>query len=277
MQEHIRDFLAQLESRKDIKTIQGYMYDLQDFKKYIEKKEINYLELEANKAQEVINSYLNRLKRDLKPSTINRRCISINKFNAHIALGGVRAVSIKIQKQIFLENVISEKQVKKLLSKCKNKRDEAIIRLLIGTGMRVSELLSLTIYDVNKKHVMVEGKYKKNRTIMIPQDARAAMKEYMQVRGPTKEKKLFLGRKKPMVRQTVNNILERLGKAAKVPLDVCHPHSFRHAFCKKLSEQGVSIDTIAALAGHESLETTAIYTKKTWGELYGVVNNIWNI
>lgn len=272
----IKEFIEQLEYSK--LTIESYRYDLNDFKRYLDKKGEKYLKLQMEEAQKVVDSYLKGLEhRGYKPKTINRRCISINKFNAYIGFNDVRAKSIKVQKQLFLENIISSKEVDKLLSKCSSKRDRAIILTLYGTGIRVSELLSINVSDISKKSLTIKGKYGKCREIILPSKTKAAIKEYLKVRPKTKEKKLFIGRQGALTRQTINYHLNKYARLSKVAKSKAHPHSLRHLFCKRLSEQGVSIDIISSLAGHESLETTAIYTKRTKNELEEVLNSIFDI
>ena len=278
VEEVIREFIEQLDYSE--LTIQSYRYDLKDFKEYIDKKGKKYLELPVEEVQKLIDSYLKSLTgRGYKPKTINRRCISINRFNKYAGVEEVRAKSVKIQKKIFLENVISSKEVNKLLEHCTDKRDRAMILTLYGTGIRVSELLTIEVSDINKAVITIRGKYGKHREIIVPAKTKKALKEYLEVRPKTKDKRLFLGtgRKTGIVRQTVNYTLNKYAKTSKVAKVKAHPHSIRHLFCKRLSEQGIAIDIISSLAGHESLETTAIYTKRTKNELEEVLNRTFDI
>ena len=272
MQKKINEFIEQLEFNE--LTIQSYKYDLKDFMRYINKIEIKYLKVDVKAKQEIIDKYLNMLlQKGYKPKTINRRCISLNRFNKYLGIKEVWAKGVKIQKQLFLDDVLSFKEVNKLLAKCESKRDRAIILTLYGTGLRVSEVLKLTVNDINKKTIYVEGKYGKYREIILPGTTKKAIKEYLEVRTKCKEQRLFIGRQGAITRQTVNYILNKYSKLGRVAKEKGHPHSFRHLFCKRLAEQGVSIDIIAELAGHENLETTRIYTKRTKRELECVLNN----
>ncbi|MGL4739360.1 MAG: tyrosine-type recombinase/integrase [Sarcina sp.] len=276
MDKKIKEFIQQLEFNE--LTIQSYKYDLNDFNKYLKRKEIDYLNLEISDKQIVLDKYLNNLfQKGYKPKTINRRCISLNRFNKYFGFDGIWAKSVKIQKQLFLDDVLSSKEVNKLLSKCESKRDRAIIFTLYGTGIRVSELLKLKVNDISKRTIYIQGKYGKYREIILPGATKKAIKEYLEVRPKVKEQKLFIGRQGAITRQTVNYILNKYSKLGRVSKEKGHPHSFRHLFCKRLAEQGVSIDIIAELAGHENLETTRIYTKRTKNELESVLNNSFEI
>ena len=270
MKKKINEFIEQLKFNE--LTIQSYKYDLNDFNKFLEKKEINYFKIEDK--QKVIDKYLNvLLQRGYKPKTINRRCISLNRFNKYFEIENVWAKGLRIQKQLFLEDVLNFREVKKILAQCDSKRDRAIILTLYETGIRVSELLELEVSDITKKSIYIKGKYGKHREIILPVVTRKAIKEYLEVRPKCKETKLFIGRQGALVRQTINYTLNKYSKRGHIKKEKGHPHSFRHLFCKRLAEQGVSIDVIAELAGHENLETTRIYTKRTKDELESILNN----
>lgn len=276
MQQKINEFIGQLQFNE--LTIQSYKYDLKDFLRYLNKMEIDYIAVGIDDKQKAINKYLNSLlQKGYKPKTINRRCISLNRFNKYLMIEEVWAKGVKVQKQLFLNDVLSSREVSKLLSRCNSKRDKAIILTLYGTGIRVSELLKLTVHDINKKSIYIQGKYGKYREIILPGATKRAIKEYLEVRPKIREQRLFIGRQGAITRQTVNNILGKYSKLGRVSKEKGHPHSFRHLFCKRLAEQGISIDIIAELAGHENLETTRIYTKRTKNELERVLNDSFEI
>lgn len=235
------------------------------------------MNLSAAERQQVVDSYLKYLaKQGYKPKTLNRRCVSLNRFAKYVGID-IKAKSVKIQKKLFLNNILSSKDVMKMLHKCSNKRDRAIIITLYGTGIRVSELLTLTIDDVTRRSITIKGKYGKHREILLSSQVRKALKEYLEVRPKVKEKQLFIGRQGAITRQTVNNIINKYASKAYIAMSKAYPHSLRHLFCKRLSEQGIAIDIISSLAGHESLETTSIYTKRTKDELQDVLNKSFDI
>lgn len=275
----IEDFLYSLKYTNSNSSIESYKYDLKDFIKYIDLKiDCKDLKrLEIAELQELINNYMRSLKdRGLKPKTINRKVISVNKFMKYLDLE-CRAKGLRVQKKLFLNNTLSNSDINKMLRVCENSRDRAIIITLYGSGLRVSELLKITVKDINKKTILIQGKRGKYREIILPIKVRKALKEYLEVRPKSDISQLFIGTKGALKRQAINKIIKKYSRKAKVKLDKAHPHSFRHLFCKNLAEQGIGIDIIASLAGHENIETTSIYTKRTESELQNVLDRTFNI
>lgn len=275
----IEDFLYSLKDINSNSSIESYKYDLKDFIKYIDLKiDCKDLKrLEIAELQELINNYMRSLKdRGLKPKTINRKVISVNKFMKYLDLE-CRAKGLRVQKKLFLNNTLSNSDINKMLRVCENSRDRAIIITLYGSGLRISELLKITVKDINKKTILIQGKRGKYREIILPIKVRKALKEYLEVRPKSDISQLFIGTKGALKRQAINKIIKKYSRKAKVKLDKAHPHSFRHLFCKNLAEQGIGIDIIASLAGHENIETTSIYTKRTESELQNVLDRTFNI
>ena len=275
----IEDFLYSPKDINSNSSIESYKYDLKDFIKYIDLKiDCKDLKrLEIAELQELINNYMRSLKdRGLKPKTINRKVISVNKFMKYLDLE-CRAKGLRVQKKLFLNNTLSNSDINKMLRVCENSRDRAIIITLYGSGLRVSELLKITVKDINKKTILIQGKRGKYREIILPIKVRKALKEYLEVRPKSDISQLFIGTKGALKRQAINKIIKKYSRKAKVKLDKAHPHSFRHLFCKNLAEQGIGIDIIASLAGHENIETTSIYTKRTESELQNVLDRTFNI
>ena len=275
----IEDFLYSLKGINSNSSIESYKYDLKGFIKYINLKTDckDLKKLDTTELQELIDNYIKSLKdRGLKPKTINRKVISVNKLMKYLDLE-CRAKGLRIQKKLFLNNTLSNSDINKMLKVCENRRDRAIIITLYGSGLRVSELLKLTVKDINKKTILIQGKRGKYREIILPIKVRQALKEYLEVRPKNNITQLFIGTKGALKRQAINKIIKKYSRKAKVKLDKAHPHSFRHLFCKNLAEQGIGIDIIASLAGHENIETTSIYTKRTESELQNVLDRTFNI
>lgn len=275
----IEEFLYTLNGINSNSSIESYKYDLKGFIKYINLKTDckDLKKLDITELQELIDNYIKSLKDiGLKPKTINRKVISVNKLMKYLNLE-CRAKGLRVQKKLFLNNTLSNSDINKMLKVCENSRDRAIIITLYGSGLRVSELLKLTVKDINKKIILIQGKRGKYREIILPIKVRKALKEYLEVRPKSDISQLFIGTKGALKRQAINKIIKKYSRKAKVKLDKAHPHSFRHLFCKNLAEQGIGIDIIASLAGHENIETTSIYTKRTESELQNVLDRTFNI
>lgn len=251
-------------------TINKYVSDLKQFYRFVklkEDKEIEQLSQEELKLQ--FDNYIKHLEKDkYKPSTINGKISIINKY---LKVLGVecRHKYLKVQKKLYIENVITEGEYSRLLEQCKgNKRDELIIRTLVNTGLRVSELLSLTIYDVDKREIYVKGKGGKYREIIISPQLREMLKSYVKdYRKDTDREKLFTGTRGALKRDSINKMLFKYAKKGHVKKVKAHPHSCRHFFGKRLAQNGESLDMIKTYLGHENITTTSIYTQRSKEEL----------
>ena len=277
IKQKINEFIKSLKFKEITKK--SYFYDLNDFRKYLEKNEIDYLNMESSMQQEVIDKYLRNLKENenYQPPTINRRCISLDKFNVYIGIKDVKPKYLKIQKQIYLEDVITQDEIKRMLGICENKRDRAILIGLGCTGVRVSELLEIKKADINKREINIEGKYSKNRKVLLNKKFREALKEYSDVRPKSKAKKMFLNRNgEVLTRQGIDWIIKKYAKKSNVQIEKAHAHNFRHMFCKQLVKNNTPLNVIADLAGHENIQTTRIYTVGTKKDLENTIDDTFN-
>ncbi|MEW6726851.1 MAG: tyrosine-type recombinase/integrase [Bacillota bacterium] len=141
-----------------------------------------------------------------------------------------------------------------------SKRDQALVTLLLHTGLRVSEAVGLTTADVvirdRSGHVIVRrGKGGKYREVPLNITARRTLAEYM---AELSGEWLFPGRSGHVTRRAAEKMLTKLGRLAGVEVT---PHRLRHTFCKMLVDAGESLDRVALLAGHGNLNTTARYTR----------------
>lgn len=175
-----------------------------------------------------------------------------------------------------LPRPISIGQVRALLDQPSNhntpeaKRDEAMLQLLYATGMRVSELMSLNVDDVNTVDgdVRVFGKGHKERIIPIHAKAAKAVEEYVHDARPRlvrrkDEKALFLNRRgERLTRQGFWQILKQYAKAAGISVPVT-PHTLRHSFATHMLSGGADLRAVQELLGHANISTTQIYTHLT--------------
>jgi len=151
-------------------------------------------------------------------------------------------------------------------------RDEAIVKLFLGTGIRLSELAALQMDDVqirsSKKaepHVLVRrGKGGKERVVELEAEAIDALRRWLEVR-PKREgcKALFVGQKKTrggLSPRAISNVVCQAGKRVNLHLT---PHMLRHTFATDLLDQGNDLVTIQTLLGHQNINTTTVYTQPT--------------
>lgn len=204
-----------------------------------------------------------------KPKTVNLRIQAINKYLEFIQKDNLRLSSIKIQQKNFLENVISDadyKFLKNSLKKDGNMEWYFVVRYLAATGARVSELIQIKAEHVFIGYFDLYSKGGKLRRLYIPKKLKAETEIWL------KEKSVFSGYlflnrfgqriTTRGISQQLKNYAEKYGINPKV----VYPHSFRHRFAKNFLDKYNDIALLADLMGHESIETTRIYLRKTASE-----------
>ena len=160
-----------------------------------------------------------------------------------------------------LPNIISHQQVLKMISSCPNIKHRCIIALIYSSGLRRNELINLKIKDIDSERMcitVVEGKGKKDRITLLSKSLLADLREYYKLHLP----KTFLFEGFPGTQYSASSIakiVERAGKKAGVEKKVT-PHMLRHSFATTLLENGTSLRHIQKLLGHNSIQTTEIYT-----------------
>ena len=138
-----------------------------------------------------------------------------------------------------------------------------IIELLLGTGIRVSELTGLTLADITlseQRSIRVCGKGNVHRTLPLNDAATAALADYLIVRVNASTGRLLVGQRGPLGRGAVEIILVNYGKALGIKVT---PHMLRHSLAYQLIKSGVAMTTIQQILGHESILTTNLYTQTT--------------
>ena len=230
-------------------------------------------------------AYLLQVK-GFKPATVNRRLASISAFcewarrenlvdtNPREGIGNVQEVELA-------PRWLTKKEQYALLravQKDGNPRDEALIMLLLHTGLRVGEASNLRLSDVEiserKGQVTVrDGKGGKHRVIPLNSDVRKALAAYLQVRRDASHDYLFVGKQSGRLKAWgIQYVASKYAYLAK--LDRLTPHTLRHTFGKNLVDAGVSLDKVATLLGHENLNTTRLYTKPSGADLAQAVEKL---
>jgi integrase/recombinase XerC len=156
-------------------------------------------------------------------------------------------------------------------------RDEALLNLLLYTGLRVGEAAALRLDDLvlgerSGKVIVRSGKGRKYRELPLHKEARQALAAYLKVRPDGEDDHFFLGQRGPLGSRGIQMQMAALGKAAEVAVT---PHVLRHTFgTRLLREAGTDLVTVAALMGHASIATTQIYTQPGEADMIRAVDRL---
>jgi integrase/recombinase XerD len=276
----INDFLNHLKNIDASKsTVQSYHSDLKKFKRWSPETP-----LESIGPLDVAEYKRHLQKRGQKPATINRALATLSTFFDWAVEKGLiennPASNVKYVKEVKTAPKSLSRREQLALMRAVNQsgkvRDIAIITLLLHTGLRVSEMCRLTMDSIVIKKrsgsVTVIGKGNKQRVVPLNVTVRNALVEWLNVRGH-KPGPLFLSQKGGgLSPRSVERLVKKYAYHAR--LDEVTPHILRHTFCKSLIDARVSIDRVADLAGHESLDTTARYTRPTQMDLQKAVEKL---
>ena len=271
----IEDFkMSLIEDGKSPKTIESYVGDIKAFIEFLGDKGV---EFNGTLQRFYVVSYKNFLvESNYEVATINKKINSIHALNRYlVATGDMKEIvvenskdRVKIaygsEKQV---EVYSDKEVERIVFYIQNeekvsKRNKVIVMLLLYTGVRVSELCSIKIKDIDflNYSIKIYGKGGKFREVPLKFDLADVIKEYIKDRDYTVKDSeyLIIGQRGALKRDAINTMLERLTKDIGM-VNKLKPHTFRHTFCTRLINRGVPISTVSKLEGLSSVDTTATF------------------
>ena len=257
------------------KTVAAYSADLVRFGRFLEKNGIATVgDIDAGQ----ILAYLIHLrKRGLRPRSRARHLISLRGFFKYLANEKIIDTNPTLQVDLpktglHLPNVLTVSDVEALIDapdrqKPEGLRDAAMLELLYGAGLRVSELIGLEMAAINLEagFVRVFGKGSKERVVPVGRVAVQVIQDYLDHARPLLLKHrsstfLFVTRRGgPMTRQSFWNLIGRYGRLANLNKKIT-PHSLRHSFATHLLEGGADLRAVQMMLGHADIATTQIYT-----------------
>ena len=257
-------------------TVKSYQKDLLDLHGWLKKKKIKKSIWEVD--EKIIGNYFSDIQTEISNSTANRRLSSFRRFFAWLIREGfIFHDPCKKLKSLHhvqkLPKVLHQTQVEKLLMLPDIRtrlglRNKAILELMYGTGLRVSELVSLTCNSCSFSEgiVRVIGKGKKERLVPFGEVAAMWVKKYLCDSRPgllkfKSSEILFLtDRGKSISRQGLWKIFNTYVDEAGFSDSAFSPHSLRHAFATHLLDNGADLRVVQLLLGHADISTTQIYT-----------------
>ena len=212
-----------------------------------------------------------------KPQTVNLRIRAMNCYMEYLNYENSKIPMIKVQQKMYLERIISQgdyEYLKRRLWEDEEYTYYFVVRFIAATGVRVSELVKFQAEDVQAGFKDIYSKGNKMRRIYIPSALRTAASQWLQQEQRLKGA-LFLNRfEEPLSASGIRNQLKMFAARYNIDSDVMYPHSFRHRFAKNFIEKCGDIALLSDLLGHESIETTRIYLRRSSSEQYRIVNKV---
>ena len=258
------------------KTIISYYDDLILYNEFLGNKFINILDISYDTVKEYMK-YLYSL--NIGKSSISRKLSSIRGLYNYLLREDLVKDNYfnKIsnpKKDNYLPKFLKDDELNKLFSVCKydtaiNQRNSVIIELLYATGIRVSELVNIRLSDIdlNERIIKVLGKGSKERLVIFNNHTKKAIDIYLNdgyhIFNKVNSGYLILNKDgNKLSERYVRNIINKLVINAGLDIKIS-PHTFRHTFATDMLEDGSDLMTVKELLGHESLNTTSIYTHVT--------------
>ncbi len=276
------------EKNLSLKSLMAYKADIKNFLKYTESS----IDIKKEEIESYIE-YLNSKK--VKQSSIMRRVSALRQFFAFLC--DEKIISQNPMIEIHLKNknkplpkVVSEEEIKLLLSyfeKKSNPKLHAMLHILYGAGLRVSELVSLTkdsvIYDEESKRyvLLVYGKGNKERIVPLNDLAIDAIRVHLRNINEKFKSNQYLfpsyAKEGHITRQGFAKLLKELALEVGIPTKKISPHVIRHAFATHLLSHGADLLSIQKLLGHKDISTTQIYTHVSNDKIKALVESNPNI
>jgi integrase/recombinase XerD len=257
-------------------TLQSYSSDLVRFFRFLEGKGIDPLSV----TREDLSTYLITLSKGISPRSLARNLSSIRGFYRFlVSEGRLDSNPARLQEAPRLPRrlpgALSMNEVDRLLAQPDpatpaGLRDRAMLELLYATGLRVSELIHLKVFDINMEAGFLRtlGKGSKERLVPVGAKALDAVKEYLLygrrplLKGVNPPFLFLNGRGKALTRQGFWKIIRAYGLKASIRRKIS-PHSLRHSFATHLLENGADLRSVQLMLGHADISTTQVYTHVT--------------
>jgi len=284
MEKDIKSFLEFIKEDKKLSknTFESYQRYIKQIKAYLEENKMKYVKIK----KENIVEYLDYLKGlDKKASTISRHLASIRLFYQYLFKNKIvkeeptREISSpKIEKKA--PTILSSQEVTLLLEQpngedLKSVRDKAMLEIAYATGMRVTEIISLNMEDIDLDASSVVCKNgNKQRIIPLGKLSLKALQEYITVRASIikneNEKALFVNMNgKRLTRQGFWKIIKFYKEQANITKEIT-PHVLRHSFATHLLQNGADLKSIQTMLGHSDISSTQVYAKFQEGTIQNI-------
>jgi integrase/recombinase XerD len=270
--QRFREFLS-AEKGLSANTLLSYQRDLNKLFLFFKKEKIAWL----SAREEDLTKFIHHQSRSgLSPRSLARLISALKSFYKYLVLDGLArknlaANLVSPRAWLSLPKYLTVKEVERLLDQpdlgeVQGMRDKAMLEVIYGAGLRVTELISLKLSEVNlrDRYLICLGKGSKERIVPLGKEAVSAVERYLREARPRMGKKdgpfLFLtSRAQPFTRQGFWKLLRAYGRKARLSAKIS-PHVLRHSFATHLLERGADLRAVQLMLGHSQITTTQIYT-----------------
>ena len=276
MQPVLKEYKAflQLEKSLSSNTVSAYLSDIEKLLSFLTDAHVDFLDARLEHLQDFL---IELSDLGISPRSRARIVSGIKSFYNFLILTNKLEDDptelLELPKiGLHLPEVLSVEEINSIVdvidvSTPEGQRNRAIIEMMYGSGLRVSELIEIQLSNIDIEHsfMKVEGKGSKQRLVPLSEEAETQMKLWLIIRNGMKIQKgfedyLFLNRRgAKLTRVMIFTIVKQLAQMAGIKKNIS-PHTFRHSFATHLLEGGANLRVIQQLLGHESIMTTEIYT-----------------
>ena len=251
-----------VEEEKSTATIEKYMRDIRTFLKWASSGELNKM---------LVLRYKEYLTANYAPASANSMLSSINSFFEFNEWHGLKVKMFKIQRQIFAERSkeLTKEEYQRLLDAANKKNNKTLYYLMqtiCSSGIRVSELQSITVEAAREQQATIRCKGKM-RVVILPEKLCRMLLKYAGERKITSGPLFITKKGKPLDRSSIWKMMKNLCETARVAKEKVFPHNLRHLFARTYYSLQKDIVRLADILGHSSINTTRIYTMES-GEVH---------
>ena len=247
-----------IDEEKSLATLEKYMRDINAFREWLGTRIVEKV---------IVLEYKAYLVENYAPASANSMLSSINSFFEFNEWHELKVKMLKIQKQIFADKnkELTKAEYERLLDAAKSKKNERLYYLMqtiCSSGIRVSELKSITIEAVKERIATIKCKGKM-RIVILPKELCKMLAEYAKEQKITSGPVFVTKTGKPLDRSAIWKMMKQLCESAGVPKEKVFPHNLRHLFARTYYTIQKDIVRLADILGHSSINTTRIYTMET--------------